>query len=175
MLAKKTLYYVLLISYFIVSLVFQTTLLHDVFGHFKPNFLLILTVYVALYRSIPEGGALCLVAGYLFDLFSGAPQGLYMFVFILVFFSIKVLSQAFYIHSRHLEILCIFLGSIIFFVLIPPLLSIFTDSLIDTYSFLVRMIVVCCLNTLVAACIYPYCRQLDLMIHKREKGSVAAL
>lgn len=172
MLLKKTLYYIILVIYILLSLVFQTTLFHHFLGHFKPNLLLILTVYIALYRSIPEGGVLTLLSGYYFDLFSGAPQGLYMCVFILVFFSIKVLSQAFYIHAKHLEILCILLGSLIYFALIPALLSIFTDSLFDTGSFIKRMLVITCINTLLAAFIYPYFRKLDLFIHKREKGSV---
>ncbi len=129
-------------------------------------------MYVALYRSIPEGGVLSLLSGYFSDLFSGAPHGLYMCIFILVFFSIKVLSQAFYIHAKHLEILCIFLGSIIYFLLILPLLSIFTDSLFSIPPLMIRMAAVTMVNTLIAFFMYPYFRKLDLFSHKREKGSV---
>ena len=174
MLAKKTLYYFILIFYIFLSLIFHTTLFHQILGHFKPNFLLILTVYIALYRSIPEGGLLSLLSGYFFDIFSGAPQGLYMCAFILVFFYIKVLSQAFYIHAKHLEALCIFLGSLIYFVLILVLLLIFTDALVDPSSFILRAVFITSGNTFIAVILYPYFRKFDLFIHKREKGTLAS-
>ncbi|MBW6510527.1 MAG: rod shape-determining protein MreD [Desulfuromonadaceae bacterium] len=52
----------------------------------KPEFLLILTVYLALHESLIKGGLLVYLFGSLYDVFAGPFWGLHGFTFLLVYY-----------------------------------------------------------------------------------------
>lgn len=58
------------------------------------------TVYMGQRRSLWEGAGLSLGFGYLFSLFSVAPQGFYMMVSFGIFLVVRFFSLAFYAHTR---------------------------------------------------------------------------
>ena len=164
---RKTLYGLTIFFGFLCIASLQMTLLPAIMGDFKPNLLLLVVIYTALYRNITEGGILSLFCGYLLDIFSGSPQGLFMFSCIVVFFSIKILAQAFFAQSIVLEFSAIFVGS--FFATITCLicLVIFTDHEIIASQVFFYNFTSMIFNLAVAYLMFPVISKLDLWINKR--------
>ncbi|MBI2027693.1 MAG: rod shape-determining protein MreD, partial [Deltaproteobacteria bacterium] len=129
-----------------VALALQTTLLYALFGKYKPHLLLIIIVYLAIHRPIFEGGLLALYCGYLLEFYSGSPQGLFMFSSIVTFFLIKIISQAFYIPGRLIDVLLVLLGSLCFSITALSCFFIFSQASVDYTTFLSRNFVSALLN-----------------------------
>ncbi len=170
--SKSILYFFVSTVVLIILVCFQSTLFELILKNYKPNFLIIFTIYLALYRNIPEGGFLALFAGYLQDAFSGSPMGFYMFSFVLVFFSIKVLSQAFFFQGFLTEILSVFVGSILFSICNILSIVLFTDHLISFLKLLLHTGVSALFNTVIAYLLFPVFTNFDLHLAKKEKKRV---
>jgi len=124
----------------IVCVVFQSTLLHEWFGIYKPNLLLIVICYLALNRFPIEGAILSYLGGYLLELNSAGAFGLYSIVMTLAFLSAKLFSEGFFIKSLPSQMAFVFVTSFVFkafFILIlsiyKPLHEIFEMTMISVF------------------------------------------
>lgn len=85
----------------LLLLTLQSTLfMHPWLRFFQPDLVLFLVLWVAIKRDFVEGGLLVLAFGYCVELFSGAPRGMFLLVFTLIFFATRMLNQNFQILSR---------------------------------------------------------------------------
>ncbi|MBI2609293.1 MAG: rod shape-determining protein MreD [Deltaproteobacteria bacterium] len=172
MLLKRLLYCTSLTLFLFLAGSLEPTLFAALFGHFKPHLLLLLVIYASLYRTIPEGGFMSLLAGYFQDIFSGSPQGFYMLSFMLVFFTIKILSQAFYVPGKKLEVLSIFLGTLLATLYGLVILSIFTDHAAHFFVVFLRSALSALWNTLIGYFLFAGFHTFDLWVGKRDTKKV---
>ncbi len=68
--------------------------------YFQPDAILILVIWCALKRPFGEGGVLTLVFGNIAEIHSGAPQGLFLILSMLVFLGVRSASRYFVIQNR---------------------------------------------------------------------------
>jgi hypothetical protein len=59
----------------------------------KPDLMLIWVAYLGAYASLTEGAFLTLFGALLYDVFSGSPFGLFLFVYLIIFFTIKLVAK----------------------------------------------------------------------------------
>lgn len=79
-----------------------------------PDLALLVILYLALaVKGSPSAGAACAVGlGYLSDLFSGAPRGLYSLTFVLCYFVVRGLSARLYLRGKLSQMLASFIASL---------------------------------------------------------------
>lgn len=74
--------------------IFQSTLVSLIFpSYLKPDLMLILVVFLGVSFPLLPGAFLVLFCGLLYDTFSGGPLGLFSFVYLFIFFSLKLLAR----------------------------------------------------------------------------------
>lgn len=91
----------------------QTTLFQGgIVAYFQPDVVLIATLWFALRRSFTEGGILTLVAAYLTELHTAAPRGLFLILYLTVFFVIRGASRYIVLQgrTRHTLVTLLFSG-----------------------------------------------------------------
>ena len=84
---------IFLLTAFLLA-IFQSTLVSRVFpAYLKPDLMIILVIFLGVsFPSLP-GAFLVLFCGLLYDAFSGGPLGLFSFVYLFIFFSLKLLAR----------------------------------------------------------------------------------
>ncbi len=122
---RNTINFLMILFFSFVCIVFQSTLLHQFFGIYKPNLLVILIAYLALNRFSIEGGILSFLMGYLVELNSGAPFGLYSCIFVATYYLTKVLCQGLLIDMVLSQMGLVVLSSLIFKLSFWAVLSIY--------------------------------------------------
>ena len=84
---------IFLLSSFLLT-IFQTTLVSLIFpSYLKPDLMLILVVFLGISFPPLPGAFLVLFCGLLYDTFSGGPLGLFSFVYLFIFFSLKLVAR----------------------------------------------------------------------------------
>ncbi len=84
----------------VLFLILQTTLLsHLPIQRFRPDILLIFTLYLTFLLPPISGGILAMSLGYLMDLFSGSTLGFYTFSRPLLFFAAYFFKEQFYLEG----------------------------------------------------------------------------
>jgi rod shape-determining protein MreD len=84
----------------VLFLTLQTTLLTSFsIQRIRPDIVLILLLYLGLSYPMVSGGILAFVLGYLMDLFSGNPFGLYTFCRPFIFCVVYLLKDRFYLEG----------------------------------------------------------------------------
>jgi rod shape-determining protein MreD len=84
---------IFLLSAFLLG-VLQSTLVSLVFpAYLKPDLMIILIVFLGLSFPLLPGAFLALFCGLLYDTFSGQVLGLFSFIYLTIFFSLKVLQK----------------------------------------------------------------------------------
>ena len=122
---RNSLNFFAILFFSFLCIVFQSTLLHQFFGIYKPNLLVILIAYLALNRFAIEGGVLSFLIGYLVELNSGAPFGLYSCVFVATYYLTKILCQGLLIDMVLAQMGLVVLASLIFKLSFLGILSIY--------------------------------------------------
>jgi rod shape-determining protein MreD len=113
----------LLIGFLFIIL--QTTLLSSFpIQRFRPDILLIFTLYLAFLFPPILGGILAFFMGYLMDLFSGNALGFYTFSRPLIFFSAQFFKERFYLEGFSSQFLFAFAFGLLEGVLILVLMSV---------------------------------------------------
>lgn len=88
------------------------------------DILIPLVVYLSLFRSLSAGLLTVLIIGYLMDMVSGAPNGIYMAVFMIVFLVFRNITAYFHAQERLLFTVCtaagVFIENLIFSLLLIP-------------------------------------------------------
>lgn len=98
----------------IAALLLQTTVLPQVLrGFASPDLLLIVCVYLALYRHSAGGAAAAFGLGYLQDAFSGSAMGLNAFATSLVFVVIYIASRRLWVDNALSRIAVVFAAAVI--------------------------------------------------------------
>ncbi len=96
----------------ILVLTFQTTLLGFIpIQRIRPDFMLIFTLYLGFSTSPVPGGILAFFMGYLVDLFSGNPFGLYAFSRPLLFYGAYLFKSKFYVEGFSSQFIFVFLSA----------------------------------------------------------------
>jgi hypothetical protein len=81
-----------LIAYFLT--LFQSAVISELLPNFvKPDLMLILITYLGASPLLITGGILVFFCGLLQETFSGSPQGLFLFIYLSIFFFIKLLGK----------------------------------------------------------------------------------
>ena len=74
--------------------ILQSTLVSLIFpAYLKPDLMLVLVVFLGISFPLIPGAFLVLFCGLLYDTFSSGPVGLFSFVYLFLFFSLKLLAQ----------------------------------------------------------------------------------
>ena len=94
-------------------LILQTSLLKFLsLGAVIPNLVLLIVLYLGLFHQFRQGCALTFCLGYMMDLFSGCPTGLYIFLFLGSFSLAQLIREMFYLKSRLFQIVFILIFSL---------------------------------------------------------------
>jgi rod shape-determining protein MreD len=108
--------------------IFQSTLVSLIFpAYLKPDLMLILVIFLGVSFPLLSGAFLVLFCGLLYDTFSGGPLGLFSFVYLFIFFSLKLLAR-FLILGETISFRIILTGvlmgvQILLLILLPSLLG----------------------------------------------------
>ncbi len=119
-------FFFLLLAYALGIL--QSAVLAEILPEFAlPDLMLPLVVYLGIVLSPIPGGLLVLFCGFIYDCYSGAPFGLFMFADLVVFFLLKFVAK-FLIMSEALILRLVLLAfaaavQVCLFILIPYVLS----------------------------------------------------
>lgn len=110
-------------------LVLQVTLFpYLLLGHFKPELLLILVVYLSLHESFAIGSGFAYGLGLLQDVFAGSDLGLYGLAFLATFMAGRSLAARVNTESTLLLLLMVAAGSVLQGVVLVFALGILADS-----------------------------------------------
>ncbi len=143
-----------------ISVVFQSTLLDQVFGIYKPSLVLILIAYWALSRFAIEGALLSFLTGYLLSIHSSSPPGLYPCLCVMTFFTLKGVSLGLLIHSVIGEMGLVVISSVIFKCYFLMMLSI-VSTVYDLTPILISTIAMAFLNFLLTPILFFFFKLLD--------------
>jgi rod shape-determining protein MreD len=89
----------LLFALLVMSL--QSTLFNSVsLAFFQPDIILFLVLWVAMKRDFEEGGFLTLILGYLVELKSGSPRGLFLLHYMILYLVTRFLYRNFQVLNR---------------------------------------------------------------------------
>ncbi len=108
--------------------IFQSTLVSLIFpAYLKPDLMFILVIFLGVSFPLLSGAFLVLFCGLLYDTFSGGPLGLFSFVYLFIFFSLKLLAR-FLILGETISFRIILTGGlmgvqILLLILLPSLLG----------------------------------------------------
>lgn len=87
------LFLILLLTAYFLSL-FQSAVISELFPNFlKPDLMLIFITYLGTSPFLITGAVLTLGAGIFYDTFSGSPFGLFLFLYLGIFFLLKLLGK----------------------------------------------------------------------------------
>lgn len=110
-------------------LILQVTLFPSLLaGHFKPELLLILVVYLSLHEGFAIGSSLAYGLGLLQDVFSGSDLGLYGLAFLATFMAGRSLAARVNTESTALLLLMVAAGSLLQGLVLVFALGILADS-----------------------------------------------
>ena len=90
----------------LMALALQATLFsNQTVAFFQPDILLFLVLWVGMKREFGEGGILTLVFGYLVELKSGAPRGLFLTNYMFIYLMTRVFYKNFQVVNRRTLVL----------------------------------------------------------------------
>jgi len=90
-----------LLLFALVSMALQSTLFNSsALAFFKPDVILFLVLWVSMKREWLEGGILTLVFAYLVELKSGAPKGLFLIHYMLIYLITRFLYRNFQVLNQ---------------------------------------------------------------------------
>jgi|GEM_PF-780234 len=88
------LFFCVLLSLSYLLTLSQSTWISEFVPHFlKPDLMLIFVVYVGTLPYLLSGATLVAFCGLLYELFSGCPGGLFVFIYLILFFLLKFLAK----------------------------------------------------------------------------------
>ncbi len=169
-----TRFLIFLLSAFLLG-VLQSTLISLIFpSYLKPDLMILLVIFLGVSFPLLSGAFLVLFCGLLYDTFSGEVLGLFAFIYLTIFFSLKLLAK-FLILGETITFRIILAGALMF---VQALLLIFlplTVGIVRQFSwpwpgwFLPQVLVTC------AACwpLFHLFRKLDIPPVEESSPSVS--
>ena len=108
-----TRFLIFLLSAFLLG-VLQSTLISLIFpSYLKPDLMIILVIFLGVSFPLLPGAFLVLFCGLLYDTFSGGVLGLFAFIYLTIFFSLKLLAK-FLILGETITLRIILAGALMF-------------------------------------------------------------
>jgi len=154
----------------VVCMLFQSTLLHQGFGIFKPNLILIIVTYLALNRFAIEGGIVAYFLGYLVELNSGAPSGLFPAVMVLTFYTAKLCSEGLFINTGLSQMALVAVVSIMSKVFLVLVTFIYAPVGSLMQQIIVSVFPMAALNFLLTPIIFFLMKQMDRLLGKERSS-----
>ncbi len=116
-----------LIAYFLT--LFQSAVISEILPNFvKPDLMLILITYLGISPLLVTGALLVFFCALLQETFSGSPHGLFLFVYLSIFFFIKLLGKFLILgETMTLRIILVAVSislQVLLMILLPPALGI---------------------------------------------------
>lgn len=106
-------YYVLMPIFSLLLLIFQVSFLDLLFfGKIGIEISLIVVIYAGFHLSVPRGGSLAFVMGFVFDCITGSITGFHTFFYVLVFLVARLTSRRVYSEGTLFIVLFAFAASI---------------------------------------------------------------
>ncbi len=158
----------------IICIVFQSTLFHEWFGIYKPNLIYIVLSYLALNRFSIEGGILSYFIGFLIEVNSGAPAGLYPLVTVLIFFAAKILSESLFINRRISQMLLVVAVSILGKGFLLLVLSMYEPFYEIWRGILVSIIPMVIFNFLLTPLLFFLMQPIDIVFRKTRPSKTGS-
>ena len=135
----------------ILSVFLQTTFLSELFtGHYKPDLLLILVVFLGFNEKSFQGGALVYCLGWVCYAFSGTFPGLHGFVLLSVFLAVRAIVSRVNTENYFLILLVVATGTFMQYLMTSFALDFFRMTYAFIFLMLWEMFVQVFLNTLTA-------------------------
>ncbi len=106
----------------------------------RPDLLMILNLYLGLFYPMISGGLLAWFLGFLTDLFSGSPYGLFSLTRPVVFFMAQYIKTHFYFEDISYKFLYVFLFNIFEGLMIILLLNLFSSNIESLYSIFLKFL-----------------------------------
>lgn len=86
-------FFILLLSAYLLAL-FQTAVTGELLPNYlKPDLMLIMITYLGISPPLIKGAVLAFFCGLLYETFSGSPFGLFLFIYLSIFFLIRLLAK----------------------------------------------------------------------------------
>jgi rod shape-determining protein MreD len=86
-------FFIFLLTAFLLTLL-ESTLVSLIFpSYLKPDLMILLVIFLGISFPLLPGALLIFLCGLLYDTFSGGPFGLFAFVYLCIFFSLKVVAK----------------------------------------------------------------------------------
>jgi len=136
-----------LIAYFLT--LFQSAVISEILPNFvKPDLMLILITYLGASPLLVTGALLVFFCGLLQETFSGSPHGLFLFVYLSIFFFIKLLGK-FLILGETITLRIILVAvsislQALLMIFLPPALGIFFNLSLPGVSWILPQALMTC-------------------------------
>lgn len=149
----------------ITTSLFQKYPLH----YFQPDLIPLFIIWTAANRTFAEGGFLSLGLGYLFELFSGVPQGVGLLGSFILFFLFLQLNKIIFMQNRNSKRLTTIAG-VIFFPIIILSLSAIVDSnlsfpIVSVFS---QLIIKVPIHYAISLLLFRWLDAFDIITEKQE-------
>ena len=157
-------FFILLLSAYLLA-IFQSAVTSEILPNFmKPDLMLILVTYLGVSPPLIAGAVLVLFCSLLYETFSGSPFGLFPFIYLSIFFLIKLLAKFLILGDTitfRLILVALsmtFQASLIIF--LPPLLGSLDILSLPRTSWIIPQILVTCV-----ACwpLFPLFKKLETL------------
>lgn len=137
----------MLISYFLP--IFQSAVISEIFpGFLKPDLMLIFITYLGASLSLIAGAILVFSCGLFYDTFSGSPLGLFLLIYLGIFFLIKLLGKVLIIGetvAARMGLVALAVAFQLFLlILLPPTLGIMENFSLPALSWILPQAMITC-------------------------------
>lgn len=114
--------------------ILQSAIISELFPNFlKPDLMLILITYLGIYNSLLHGAIKILGSGLIYDSLSGSPFGLFLTIYLAIFFLIKLVERILILGETKLMQMSLLVSALIFQYLALPFL-LFVLGIWKTYA-----------------------------------------
>jgi len=136
-----------LIAYFLTLL--QSAVISELLPNFvKPDLMLILITYLGISPMLVAGAILVFFCGLLQETFSGSPHGLFFFIYLSIFFFIKLLGKFLILgETMTLRIILVAVAiglQVLLMTFLPPALGIFFNLSLPGVSWILPQALMTC-------------------------------
>ena len=157
-------FFILLLSAYLLA-IFQSAVTSELLPNFmKPDLMLILVTYLGVSPSLVAGAVLVLSCGLFYETFSGGPSGLFLLIYLSIFFLIKLMAKFLILGDTITFRLILIALSMTFqaflIILLPPLLGSFEILSLPQASWILPQVLITC-----AACwpLFPLFKKLETL------------
>jgi rod shape-determining protein MreD len=141
-------FFILLLCAYLLA-IFQSAVTSELLPNFlKPDLMLIMVTYLGVSSFLIIGAGLVFFCGLLYEAFSGSPLGLFLFIYLSIFFLIKLLAR-FLILGETITFRLILVAlsmtlQVCMMILLPPLLGFFENLSLPPLKWILPQVLITC-------------------------------